>query len=63
MDKKHEKSTNGLGKPDKDTLHKTDPQKNMEGPVSSMMQNIKDEVKKNDKETQEEADRKKDENI
>jgi hypothetical protein len=48
--------------PDPKTLHKTDPQKNMEGPVSSSMQKIADKAEENDKETKEEADRKKDQN-
>ena len=50
-------------KPDPETLHTTDPQENMEGPVSSVVQNIKEEAEKNDKVTKEEADRKKDENM
>ena len=49
-------------KPDPETLHTTDPQENMEGPVSSVMQNIKEEAEENDEETKQEADRKKDKN-
>ncbi|MEO6613681.1 MAG: hypothetical protein ABIT05_12900 [Chitinophagaceae bacterium] len=49
-------------KPDPQTLHKTDPQENMEGPVSSFIQGIKDGAEKNDEESKEEADRKKDKN-
>ncbi len=49
-------------KPDPKTLHKTDPQDNMEGPISSVMQNIKEGGEKNDEETKEEADEKKDKN-
>lgn len=49
--------------PDPETLHTTDPQEHMKGPVSSTMQNIKDEANKNDKVSKEEADRKKDENM
>jgi hypothetical protein len=56
-EQKHE----GL-KPDPETLHKTDPQDNMKGPVSSFMQGVKDEGEKNDEETKKEADKKKDEN-
>lgn len=48
-------------KPDPKTLHKTDPQENMEGPISSIMQNIKDEAEDNDI-SNEEADKKKDKN-
>jgi len=50
-------------KPDKETLHKTDPQENMEGPISSVMQNIKESSEKDDDNTKEEADRKKDKNM
>jgi hypothetical protein len=46
--------------PDKETLHKTDPQENMKGPVSSIMQNIKEGAEDNNEETKEEADEKKD---
>ena len=48
---------------DPETLHTTDPQENMEGPVSSIMQNIKEAVEKDDEETKEEADQKKDKNM
>lgn len=54
------KKENGL-KPDPETLHKTDPQDNMEGPVSSFMQNIKENAE--DEISKEEADKKKDENM
>lgn len=47
---------------DKDKKKSTDPQEKMEGPVSSIMQNIKEEAEENDEETKEEADKKKDEN-
>lgn len=50
-------------KPDPETLHTTDPQENMRGPVSSFMQNIKEEANKNDKVSKEEADRKREENM
>ena len=48
-------------KPDPETLHKTDPQENMKGPISSLIQNIKEGGEDND-ESKEEADKKKDEN-
>jgi hypothetical protein len=48
--------------PEPETLHKTDPQENMKGPISSIMQNIKDEAEENDVESKEEADEKKDKN-
>ena len=58
---KSEKDQSPL-KPDPETLHTTDPQEKMKGPVSSVMQNIADEAEENNEETKEEADRKKDEN-
>ncbi|MEO6314746.1 MAG: hypothetical protein ABIU63_13630 [Chitinophagaceae bacterium] len=35
-------------KPDAETLHTTDPQDHMEGPISSLVQGVKDEAKKED---------------
>ena len=35
-------------KPDPGTLHTTDPEEHMEGPVSSVMQDIKEKAEKND---------------
>lgn len=52
-----------VSKPDPETLHTTDPQEHMKGPVSSVMQNIKKEGKKNDNVSKEEADRKRDEHM
>lgn len=49
-------------KPDPETLHTTDPEEHMKGPVSSFMQNIAKKAEENDEETREEADRKKDKN-
>jgi hypothetical protein len=49
--------------PDPETLHKTDPQENMKGPVSSFIQNIKETAEENDVESKDEADQKKDKNI
>ena len=60
--KEKDKTKSGL-KPDEKTLHKTDPQENMEGPVSSVVQNIKERSEKNDDVSKEEADRKKDRNM
>jgi len=48
--------------PPKDSEANTDPQEKMEGPISSLMQNIKETGKENDEETKEEADRKQDKN-
>lgn len=62
--KKQEKDkTRPASKPDPETLHTTDPQEHMKGPVSSFMQNIKEEANKNDKVSKEEADKKRDENL
>jgi len=52
-----------VSKPDPETLHTTDPQEHMKGPVSSVMQNIKEEGGKNDKVSKKEADRKRDEHM
>lgn len=46
-------------KPDPETLHTPDPQKEMEGPVSSLMHNAGEAFDSN--ETQEEANKEKDE--
>ena len=68
MSKKIKEKKNGqsekdnLTKPDPETLHKTDPQENMKGPVSSVVQEIKETSEKNDEESKEEADEKKEEN-
>ncbi len=52
--------------PVKRTDHKqhgaTDPQENMKGPISSLMQGIKEDAEDNDTESKEEADKKKDQN-
>ena len=62
--KKEEKDkSQPVSKPDPDTLNTSDPQEHMKGPVSSVMQNIKEEANKNDKVSKEEADRKRDENL
>ncbi|AXY78030.1 hypothetical protein D3H65_30330 [Paraflavitalea soli] len=36
--------------PDPETLHKTDPQDNMKGPVSSLMNKINESAEKNEEE-------------
>ena len=48
-------------KPDPETLHTTDPQDHMKGPISSLVQGVKDTVEDNDSESKEEADKEKDE--
>jgi hypothetical protein len=50
-------------KPDPETLHTTDPQEHMKGPVSSTVQNIKEEGEKNDKVSKDEAEREREKNM
>ena len=50
-------------KPDAETLHKTDPQDNMKGPISSLVQTVKEGVEEDNKESKEEADKKKEKNM
>ena len=50
-------------KPDAETLHKTDPQDNMKGPISSLVQSVKEGVEEDNKESKEEADKKKEKNM
>lgn len=57
--KKHDQPTS---QPDPETLHTTDPQEHMKGPISSFIQGVKETAEENNKETKEEADRKKDKN-
>lgn len=52
-----------LSEPDPETLHTTDPQEHMKGPVSSTIQKIKEKVEENDSETKEEADKRRDKNM
>lgn len=50
-------------KPDEETLNTTDPQDNMEGPISSLVKGVKEKVEENDEVSKEEADREKDRNM
>jgi hypothetical protein len=50
-------------KPDPETLHTADPQEKMKGPISSLVQGVKEEVEENDKESKEEATKKRDEHM
>ena len=43
--------------PDPETLGTTDPQEHMEGPVSSLVQKVKDKVDENNAESPEDADK------
>jgi hypothetical protein len=53
---------NAAVKPDPETLHTTDPQRKMEGPVSSLVQGVKNAVNGNG-ESKAEADAKKEKNM
>jgi len=44
--KQSEKET-GTRQPDPETLHTTDPQEHMKGPISSLMQGVKNKAEKN----------------
>ncbi len=48
--------------PDPETLHTTDPQEHMKGPVSSTMNKIEEKAEENNEESKAEADKKKEEN-
>ena len=52
-DKKEKKDNTPALQPDPETLHTSDPQDHMKGPVSSTMQNIKEEAEKDDKDKKE----------
>ena len=49
--------------PGPETLHTSDPQENMEGPISSFMQRTKHIAEKNDEQSKEEATKKRDERM
>lgn len=56
-DNERNKNQNSTSKPDPGTLHNTDPQKNMEGPVSSLVHETGEEFET--EETKQEADEEK----
>jgi hypothetical protein len=60
--KKDQDNKDAAVKPDPETLHTTDPQEHMEGPVSSFVQGVKEKAEENDEQSKEEADKEKDEN-
>lgn len=45
---KHKKHDQPISQPDPETLHTPDPQEEMEGPVSSLMNNIRENMEEND---------------
>ena len=49
--------------PDPETLHTPDPQEEMKGPISSIVQGVKEKVQENDEESKEEATKKRDEKM
>ena len=55
------KTDDSVLKPDAKTLHTTDPQKKMEGPISSLMHDAGKKFDTN--ETKEEADKEKEDNL
>jgi hypothetical protein len=57
----NEEKKSPLG-PDPETLHTTDPQEHMKGPVSSTMKGIEKEAEKGNQESKEEATQRKDAN-
>ena len=61
--KKEKDKKDSALEPDPETLHKTDPQEHMKGPVSSFMKKIEKKAEEDNKETREEADKKKEENM
>lgn len=58
-EKKEEKSQKDqkqpLGQPDPETLHTTDPEEHMKGPISSIMQKIKEGAEENDEQDRKET--------
>lgn len=46
-------------KPDPETLHTTDPQEHMHGPISSLVRKAAENIEENDQEADEEGDEKK----
>jgi hypothetical protein len=45
---KHKKHDQPVTQPDPETLHTTDPQEEMKGPISSLMNNIREEAEESD---------------
>lgn len=58
-DQKHSpsKGNEGTRQPDPETLGTTDPQEHMKGPVSSVVQKVKEKVEENNSESPEQADK------
>lgn len=58
-EEQYEQNKDAAVKPEAETLHTTDPQKHMKGPISSLVQTVKETVNDTE-ETKESADKKKD---
>jgi hypothetical protein len=59
--KEEVKHDNPVSQPDPETLHKTDPQENMKGPISSLVNKTADKMEENaqkDKQDEKEFERK-----
>ncbi len=57
-----EQNKDAAVKPEAETLHTTDPQEHMEGPISSLVQSVKKTVNDTE-ETKDSADKKKDKDM
>jgi hypothetical protein len=53
------KKDNPTSQPDPETLHKTDPQENMKGPISSLLNNAKENIEEHGDERPSDDDNKK----
>ena len=53
-----DKKQKDLDKPDPETLHTTDPQEHMEGPVSSLVQDVRKTVANEKQESKKDKDKK-----
>ena len=56
---KEQKQDNATPQPDPETLHKTDPQENMKGPLSSLLNNAKENIEEHGDERPSDDDNKK----
>jgi hypothetical protein len=57
-EKKEEEQDNPVSQPDPETLHKTDPQENMKGPVSSTMNKLGEKIEEEGEKDQEDSESK-----
>ncbi|MBC7933927.1 MAG: hypothetical protein H7Y86_01015 [Rhizobacter sp.] len=59
--KKDQDNKDAAVKPDPETLHTTDPQDHMKGPISSLVQGVKETAEENDSQSKDDADIEKEE--